>query len=174
MITINKKDRIILKSKNQEGYAILELFFYVSFLSLLSLVVINSMITMAQSFKETETQSELLRAGGAMERISREIRQAESINLITGTSLKLNTRDEDGNSKTVEFALLNFNIRFLENDVFIGNLNTPNIIVSSLSFAEITTTEGKAVKVTLSIQSTNDKYGRTVDFFDTVGLRGSY
>ncbi|MBI2630717.1 hypothetical protein HYW73_00680 [Candidatus Nomurabacteria bacterium] len=160
--------------KNKNGYAILELLFYIAFFALLSIVTINAMIAMAQSFKETEVQTSLLRSGAIMERISREIRLADSINLISASSLKLNTTDSSGNAKTVQFSLSGANAQFFENDALTGNLNAPDIIVSSLTFTEITTTEGKGIKVILTVQSENDKYSRAVDFYDTVVLRGNY
>lgn len=166
--------RTIRKTTKREGYAILELLFYIAFFSLLSLVVINAMITMAQAFKETETQTELLRSGSIMERISREIRSAESINTISASDLKLNTTDSAGTAKTVEFLLSDATIQLLENNVLTGNLNSLNITVSGLTFTEITTVNGKAVKIILTVQSVNDKYNRSVDFYDTVVLRGVY
>ena len=160
--------------KKENGYVILELLFYIAFFVLLSLVVIDSMITMAQSFKETETQAELLRSGTIVERMSREIRQADGINLINASSLKLNTTDATGAIKTVEFLLSGTNVEFRENDVLVGNLNPLNIIVSSLNFTGITTAKGAGVKIILTVQSAGDKQERLVDFFDTIVLRGSY
>src|SRR3989338_8033873 len=77
----------------ERGYAILELLFYITFFSILSLVVINAMITMTKSFRETAIQAELIESGSIMERMEREIRQALSINSIVANDLKLNTKD---------------------------------------------------------------------------------
>jgi Tfp pilus assembly protein PilE len=173
----------IYKSKNknkkngpslQAGYALLELLFYLAFFSLLTIIVINALITMVQSFKETEVQTELIRSGSIMERMSREVRGALSISTLSANDLKLNTTDSAGTAKTVEFALSGSNVRLLENGVFTGNLNSPNISVTGLTFTEITTTEGKGVKIVLTVQSLSDKYSRSVDFYDTVVLRGGY
>jgi len=161
-------------TKNKKGYAILELLFYISFFILVSLVVINAMIVMSQSFKEVTVLSEQLKSGAIMERISREIKQALSINLISSNSLKLNTKDDLDNDKTIEFSFSGTNIEFRENDVLVGNLNTANIIISQLSFTEITTATGKAVKVFLAAKSKNDKYDRQINFYNTIALRGSY
>ncbi len=164
----------IYKNKNKNGYALLELLFYIAFFSLLSIIVINAMITMAQSFKETEIQTELLRSGSIMERISREVRGAINISSITTTDLKLNTTDSAGTAKTVEFLMSGSNLQLLENEILTGNLNSANIIISGLTFTQITTTEGVGVKIVLTVQSPSDKYSRTVDFYDTVILRGNY
>lgn len=161
-------------NKIKNGYSVVETLFYIAIFLVLSLVVINSLITMTKSFKENTIQADLVQSAMIMERISREIRQAYGINSIAATSLKLNTKDDLDNNKTVQFSLSGVNIQLLEDDVLTGNLNTPNIEVTSLSFTQITTTEGKAVKVILSVRSTRDTAGRIIDFYDTVVLRGDY
>ena len=163
------------KNKNPDrGYAVLELLFYIALFSILSLVVINAMITMARSFKETALQAEFVQSGTIMERISREIRQAYDVNSISTSSLRINTRDNIGAEKTVEFLLSGSNVQIFEDDILVGNLNSSNIVVTGLAFSQITSALGKAVKVSFSVQSSNDTLGRTQDFYNTVVLRGSY
>ncbi|MFA6353790.1 MAG: hypothetical protein WCW93_02575 [Candidatus Paceibacterota bacterium] len=167
MIKINKK--------NKNGYAVLELLFYISFFVVLSLVVISSMITMARAFRETVMYAELVQSGDIMERMSREIRAAYDIDpASTNNDLKLNTKDSDGVDKTMEFKFLDSNLQFLENDVFIGNLNTPNIVITAINFTQITTTKGKAIRIILTVRSVADSSGNTQDFYDTIVLRGNY
>jgi len=164
MRKIFKNNKMIIK-KNY-GYAILELLFYIAFFVTLSLVVIDAMITMARAFKETSIQAELAQSGTIMERMSREIRESSSIVSISSTDLKLNA---------VEFKLSGSDIQLLENDILIGNLNTPNIAVTALTFTEIITAKGKAVRILLTLKSGNDTFSsRSVDFYNTVALRGSY
>lgn len=182
---INKlkiKTRTVLKKlpqglslkKKTQGYAILELLFYISILATVSLLVINSMMNMALFFKETSIYGQLVQNGNIMERMSREIRTANDISFINVTDLKLNTKNDAGADKTVEFTLSGVNLQLFENDVLIGNLNTPNIMVTDLSFTQITTMKGKAVKIFMTVRVTNDKLNRTFDFYDTVVLRGLY
>ncbi len=166
--------KIFKKNKTINGYAIFELLFYIAFFSVLSLVAINAIIMMTSSFKETAIQSELAQSGTIMEKMSREIRRAYDISSISATNIILNTKDDDGANKTVEFSFLNSNVELLENGALVGNLNAPNIIVSGLIFTQITTVKGKAVKILLTLKSNNDKFGRFIDFYDTVVLRDSY
>ncbi|MEK7471139.1 MAG: hypothetical protein AAB623_00620 [Patescibacteria group bacterium] len=186
MIKIKKNKKIILDSalgsvwtepkalSYEHGYAVLELLFYIAFFSVLSSVVINAMITMARSFKETTIQAELVQSGNIIERMSREIRQANGINLISTSDLNLATTDDAGVAKTVEFLLSDSNIELLENGTLTGNLNTPNINIMALTFTQINTNKGKAVKIVLTLRSINDPSGNIQDFYDTVVLRGSY
>lgn len=164
-----------LKIKNWNGgYALLETIFYILLFAILSIAVINAMITMTKSFKETAIQAELMQGGNIMERMSREVRQAYAVNLISANDLKLNSTDSTGTNKTVEFSLSGSDIRLLDNDVFTANLNTQNLTVTGLTFTQITTTKGIAVKIFLTIKSNHDSQNRTEDFYDTVVLRGSY
>ena len=156
------------------GYSVLELLFYIAFFATFSLLVINAMIIMARSFRETSVQGELRESAVIMERIEREVRQAYDISSISANDLNLDTTDSAGANKTEEFLLSGSDIRFLENGILTGNLNTPNIAVTSLTFTQITTVKGKAVKVAFSVRSNNDSLARVVDFYDTVVLRGSY
>jgi competence protein ComGC len=160
--------------KNQKGYALVEMLFYIAIFSVLTLAVVNSLITMTKSFKSTAIQADLVQSSGVMERISREIRQADSINSISASDLKINTRDALDNVKTVRFLLSGSDVLFYENDVLTGNLNTTNIDVTTLSFTEITTAQSKAIRILLSAQSVRDGSGRVADFFNTVALRGDY
>lgn len=168
---IKIKKRII---KNNEGYAILETLFYIALFAILSIAVINALITMTRAFKETAIQSELVESGNILERVSREIKQADNINSISASSLKLDTKDDTGVDKTVEFSLSGSDVRILENDSFIGNLNSSNIIVTSLNFTQINTAKGEAVKITLSLGSNHDSLNRVEDFYNTSVLRGDY
>jgi type II secretory pathway pseudopilin PulG len=162
------------KNKTRNGYAVLELIFYISLFAILSVVVINTMLTMSKSFKETALQAELVQSGTIMERISREIRQAYGIATISASDLVLNTKDNSGANKTVEFLLSGTNLQLLENNILTGNLNTPKIVITALNFTQITTAKGKAVKIFLTVRSSNDMQNRTHDFYDTVVLRGDY
>jgi type II secretory pathway pseudopilin PulG len=161
------------KKKNL-GFTLLETLFYISMLAIVSTVVINSLVVMMKSFKEITVQRELAQSATIMERMTREIRQSLSIDTISSTDLSLNTKDGAGNSKTVEFALSGTDIHLLENDVLTGNLNAPDILVTALSFTQITTTKGTAIKIFLTVQSKDDKQNRAKDFYDTIVLRGDY
>lgn len=162
------------ETKTNSGYVLLETIFYILLFAILSIAIINAMLTMTKSFKETIVQRELMQGGNIMERISREIRQAYGINLISANNLKLNTTDDAGVNKTVQFTLNNSDIRLLDKDIFIGNLNTPNITVVNITFTQINTTKGTAIKVFLTVRSNHDSQNRNENFYNTIVLRGDY
>ena len=133
------------------------------------------MIAMTKSFREDNIQAEFMQSGNIMEKMSREIRYAYGINSISASDLVLNTKDSNGTNITEEFSLSNpGNVHFLQNGVLTGNLNTPKITVTALSFSKITTTQSQAVKISLTVKSSDDASGRLINFYDTIVLRGSY
>lgn len=156
------------------GYTLIELLFYISLFFILTITIINSLITMTRAFREVAIYTDFIQSSMIMDRISREIRQSYEISSISATSLKLNAKDESDAEKTVEFTLFDYNMRLFENDVFVGNLNAINIQVTDLLFTNVTTSIGQAVRVSLSVKNTKDPTGRVEDFYETVVLRGSY
>jgi type II secretory pathway pseudopilin PulG len=161
-------------SQRSGGYTLVELLFYISLFSVLTLLVINSMITMTKAFRETSIHVELTQSSAIIERISREIRNASAVTVTSASDITLNTTDGAGTAKTVQFNLSGTNVRLTENGTLTGNLNSPNITISALSFTEITTTEGRALKIFMTVSSVNDPQARSVDFYNTVVLRQSY
>lgn len=157
-----------------KGYSLIEMVFYTSIFAILTIAIINSLVTMTKTFREASVQTDLKQGSSIMERMSREIRKAYNIAAISSTSLTLNSRDEGGASQTIAFALSGTNIEFSKNSLVVGNLNTSKVLVTSLSFTQITTTRGKAVKIDLSVQSNQDSASRTKNFNNTVVLRGDY
>src|SRR3989344_3949407 len=137
--------------KIKGGYTLVEMLFYIALFSVLSLAIIASLISMTKAFRVTTAQADLVQSSAVMERISREIRQAYEIISISANDLKL-----------------------IENNVFTGDLNSSNIQITALSFTEITTPAGKAVKASLSVKSVRDATGRIENFYNTVVLRGDY
>ncbi|MFA5933887.1 MAG: hypothetical protein WC795_01535 [Candidatus Paceibacterota bacterium] len=169
------------KSNCCRGATIFELLVYILIFSLTSIFVIDAVIVMTKSFAETRSNHDLLDGGlNALERMSREIRLAKSIDGSNSTLdvspgvLFLNTTDDAGNTKTVEFYLNNGVLTLKENGAVSGVLVGQNISVTNLVFRQITTVQGSAIKVELTVQDTRGSAHRTEDFYDTIILRGDY
>ncbi|MDQ3076112.1 MAG: prepilin-type N-terminal cleavage/methylation domain-containing protein [bacterium] len=179
-MTIKNFKNIILKiKKTNRGVSLVELLFYIAVFSVLFLVVINSMIFMTRSFRETVINTDLTQSANIMERMSREIRSASAINTLSSTSLKLDIvgiNPTPGSPESgVRFTLSGTNIELYDgSNALIGNLNSPNISVTALNFTQISTSEGSAVKVFMTVKSKRYNSVRTENFYDTVVLRGSY
>ncbi len=164
----------LIRLQNKKGFTLLEMVFYVALFSVISLILVQAIITMVASFRETQITADINQTNQVLERVSREVRQAISINTISATNLKLNTTDSSGNAATITFTISGTNLELRQNDVLIGNLNSTNLKVTALTFTQITTTNSSAVKIEMTV--TSNRYGsvRTANFYDTLVLRGSY
>jgi len=161
-------------NKKNSGNTLIETLFYISLFAVLSIVLIDVMIIMTKSFKETRIQGELIQGSTILERISRELRQADDFSYGSNI-LTVNTKDISNNSKTVTFTFANPNIQIVDSVLGnLGNLNTANISVSGFVVSPITTIKGKAANLSLSIRSNNDSTNRIENFYNTVVLRGDY
>ena len=166
--------KISKNKRKNNGFSLLELLFYLSFFAVLSIVVINAMIIMSRSFRETTLNAEFLQSSSILEKISRDIRQAEDFSYVSNV-LTINTKDDSNNPKTITYTFSGSNIQIVDSVLGnLGNLNTPNIVVTNLNFTQIITNKSKAVKILLTVESTDDALNRTANFYDTVVLRGSY
>jgi len=165
---------MISSRNNQSGYSLVELIFYISIFALLAIALINALIVMTNSFRAVSVQAELIQSSNILEKVSREVRSAKSISTLSASDLTINTKDEFGGDKTIRFMLSGTDIQLLENGSFVGNLNSPSIVVTSLDFSQVTTSKGEGVKVSITLHSTNDRDIKSISFYNTIILRGSY
>lgn len=168
------------KHKNK-GYSLIEMIVYLAIFTSVSVLVINSFITVLGSFSATRTNRDLLESGAVViERITREIRQAESIDTINSVfnsspgALQLNSIDSGGSQMTIKFSVTNGAINLYEGGTLVGNLLGQNITATSLVFRRITTTNGEGVKIELTLQDNISKNLQTANFYNTIILRGGY
>ena len=159
----------------KSGYSIIEIIVYLAIFTAISVLVINSFIVILSSFNTTNMNRKLLEAGSvSMERLSREIRQAQSINAnTTATALILNSPSEVvkfiGDTNTGELNLYkddNINPE--------GNIIGQNISLTNLIFRPIVTTESQAVKIEMTLLYSEKNRTKSENFYDTIILRGSY
>lgn len=191
-----------LTLKNNKGYGLMELIFYVSVFAVVFLVIINSIIVMVSSFKEIAVNTDLVQSAQIMERISREAKLAKSYKIYNnsiesstiGDKIEF-TSDESGSDRTVQFYLKD-NTNSLHDIVFsqdlptstTQDLNSKTIDIVSLKFEktyimvegedptseEITSMKNKSFRVVLTVSSRRFGIVRTATFYDTIVLRGKY
>jgi Tfp pilus assembly protein FimT len=167
--------------QTNKGYSIVEMLVYLAIFTTVSIFIINSMIVVLGSFATTRTNRDLLESGSiTMERISREIRQSKSVDIVNSTLgsspgvLQLNSTDSARNAMIVKFIVSSGALNLYENGTSIGNLLGQNVSVSSLIFRRIATTNGEAVKIELTLQDTYSKNNQSQNFYNTIILRGEY
>ncbi len=163
------------------GFTLIEMMVYIGLLGLLLVAVLNVVGLVFGTYGSVENQNKLLTSGEtAMERMSRAIRSASSINgagSLLGASpgdLKLNTTDPSGNPATVEFSVQGGALDVAENGGTPSPLTDSAVSVQSLVFTSIQTANSQAVRISLALQTGASPSVASTTFYDTIVLRGSY
>ncbi|MEK7148440.1 MAG: hypothetical protein AAB770_00815 [Patescibacteria group bacterium] len=167
--------------KNFSGFTLVEMIIYVAFFAVLSILALNATILAMKSFYTIRiAQGVSQSATTALERMSREIRNAYDINETNSTfatstgRLTLRTKDSLGANTTIEFYVdgankLNMKIGGVEN----GPLFTKTVTLTNLVFRLITTGNSKAIKIEMALSDSRSNTVKLVKFYDTIVLRGS-
>jgi type II secretory pathway pseudopilin PulG len=165
------------------GYTLIETIVYAAILSMVVVLVIGSLLIITRSLSDVRASRDIIiTAEIALERISREIRLADSIDQsgsIFGSHpgyLKLNTIDSDtGASTTIEFFLDGSDIKVQKGENMAETLNTGNVSVSRLVFYRINASStSEAVRTEIEFRTSNSSGEKREEFFNTIILRRSY
>ncbi|MFA6386715.1 MAG: hypothetical protein WCW04_03030 [Candidatus Paceibacterota bacterium] len=159
------------------GFSIIEIVIYIAIFTALSIVVINSFIIVLSSFSTIRSNHDLLNSGSiAMEKITREIRQADSIDILNSTDeiLQLNSTDNSSNPVVVKFAKVGNALNLYRNGTLVGNLLTSKVTLTSISFIRTSNAKSEGEKIKMVLNNTAGKINKTENFYDTVILRGTY
>ena len=164
------------KRKFNKGFSLVEILIYLAIFTAVSILVINSFIIVVSTFTKIRSNHDLVNSGSnSLERISREIRQAKSIDstsIFDSDSSSLKLVDPDGNIIVFDKNL--DDLRISKNGEVIGNLLVNNVSLDKLIFKHIVTANSEAIKIEIEIEDTNSKISKVEKFYDTVVLRGSY
>ena len=161
------------------GYTIIETVVYIALFAVLSLAFTQTMITIMRSYTQVEGNRDILEASHVvMERVGREIRAADAA---TGSSVfhasdadvYLSGTDAGGFARTIRIRKNGNNLELYENGTLSGNLNPASIEVIAFAAAQITSTNGSAIKFSVTLRNTKGVIV-TKTFYNTVVLRGSY
>jgi len=174
------------KHKDRGGYTMLETVVYVGVLSVVVIAVFTILFSITRAFTNARIYSEMEVSGTtAMERMAREIRTAVSVdegNSILDDAngdghgqLQLNTTDDAGSAKTVQFYFdaANKTVNLVDNAIDKGALTGDGVEVTNLVFRKWDTTKSSLVKIEMTIKS-KKKATTTAEFYDSVVLRGGY
>lgn len=162
------------------GFTLVEMVIYVAFFTLLSVLAIEAtMIAMKSFYALRITHNINQSATVALERMSREIRNAYDIDTTQSTlntnpgRLMLKTKDGGGANTTIEFYTSGNQIRAKEGGIDRGSFMTKNTTVTNLIFRQSTTTNSKAIKIEMTLHDTHGIIQKNSNFYNTIILRGS-
>lgn len=164
--------------KSGGGFSLIEMLFYITVLVFMLLIVIEVTLSIARSdrvikaLRNVENSAIL-----ALERIGRETRGMESVNVAASTlgvhpgRLVLSGEDAGGNPRTVEFYLSGGRIILRENGVDTGALTGNNAVVTSLVFTRFATSTAEGIRTALTLESGTTTSYRTETFYASTLLR---
>ena len=166
-----------------KGLTLIETIIYAAIFALISILVINAILMMTESFNVFRVARNINNSSEvAMERMTREIRWADDINVaesVFGSNpgrLVLNTIDPaTGLATTTEFFVLNGALMIREGASDAQPLTSYKTEVTNLIFKQIAgSSVSKAVKIELELQSGRGNFQKKEKFYNSVILRRSY
>lgn len=166
--------------KNSKGFSLIEMLVYISMLVIMLLLIVQ-MISSILKTERTSASARRIESSAifALDRIGREIRNAESVDATsvlntTSGSLVLNSLNASGTPVISEFSLISGVLHLKTNGVDTGALTRSNVTVTQLKFNLLTSSTTEAVKIELKLDSGTSTTYRTETFYSTVVLRGTY
>lgn len=165
----------------QKGFALVETIMYVGIIAVMSVFIINMILSMFFAFANARDIRRLTLDGTiALERITREIRLANAVNGtsvfdIHPSSLALASvmGSNDPTPATKEFLVINGRIAMRTN----GNLEylvSPQTTTSLFIMRHIKTARSEGIKIEFTIERDTRKGPLARSFYTSVILRGSY
>ena len=168
----------------KKGVTLLETVIYIAILALVSVLVINSILIMIRSFNSYRVLRHVNITGAiAMERITREIRFADTIDVgsIFETHpgrLVLQTIDPvTENPATIDFFMSGNDLMFQKGGESAVSLTPGETELTNLIFREVATSTNslsKVVKIELTVKEKRGSYEKSANFYNTTILRRSY
>ncbi|MEY4440794.1 MAG: hypothetical protein RLY49_420 [Candidatus Parcubacteria bacterium] len=172
-----------MKIKNfskQKGFTMLELVMYVSGLIILSTIIITLLVQFYSIYKEMVASPRADRTGLLIvDRITKEIRSANSINMInsqfntTNGVLEINSV-ENGNTISKKFYVEDGIAKYQENNDSATNLSFDDFTVSNFNFQYLDTPVSEAVRFNLEFEYMIENATQTKSYTGFAILRESY
>lgn len=172
------KSRGFARKPTTEGFSLVEILVYIFILVLMLSVIMNIVVSVIrsgriiQSLKNVENSFMI-----SLERITRETRQAESVNLASSIldanpgRLVLESTDTLGNPRTVAFYLSSRVLMLSENGVETGALTQVDAQVSNLVFRRFSGPNSEGVRTEVTIESGTSTHYRSNNFYFSATLR---
>ncbi len=167
-----------MRKKFIKGFSVLEMLIYIAILVLMLSVIMNIVISVTRSGRIIKSLRNIENSAVlGLERIGRETRQAESVDLVSsilGVSpgqLVLKGTDALGNPRTIKFYLSSGALMFSENGVEVGALTQIEARVSNLVFRLFSGPNSQGIRTEMTIESGTSTHYRSDNFYSSAILR---
>ncbi len=169
------------KKFRKGGYTLIEMLIYLVLMTGMVIILTVSVVIIMRSYGQFRDERAIVRSSTVtLERIIREVRQANSVNTgqsTLGTSpgvLTLNSTDVSGTPLTIQFSVAGGRIMVRENGVQSGALTAEGANVSNFTVNRLVTPHSEGVTITLTLESGTGSRYVSETFTATAMLRGSY
>lgn len=167
----------IQKSIKNKGFSLIEMIIYVAIMAMILVVIVNMLSVMILSQKKIKSHRIIEHSVNvAFERMTREIKSAESIDFNESVfggnpgKLVLNTYNQDGGLKQIEFFIENGILKFKDGDL-VGPLVDQKSQVANLIFYNLAEGNVRAVRIMMSISAGNGQFQKTETFYTGATIR---
>ena len=167
-----------MRKKFIKGFSVLEMLIYIAILVLMLSVIMNIVISVTRSGRIIKSLRNIENSAVlGLERIGRETRQAESVDLVSsilGVSpghLVLKGTDALGNPRTVKFYLSSGALMFSENGIDVGALTQTEARVSNLVFYLFSGSNSQGIRAEMTIENGTSTHYRSDNFYSSAILR---
>ena len=156
-----------MKTNLKKGFSLIEMIFYVVILFFMLAIVIQVVYSIAKNDRIIESVRSIENSAiNTLERVSREVRGAESVATTTG-SLILNRTS----TTTSEFYLSLGRVYLKENGVVTGALTEADATVTSLIFTRFATSTIEGVRTAITVEAGTSTHYRVENFYSSAVIR---
>lgn len=152
-----------------KGFSLVEMLVYMAVLSMILILVVASLVFVMNSIKEIQASKAIENSAiVSLERISREIRNAVSVETLSSDILILESKDDN----SFQFSVENGVLVLTEDGASKGPLTSSEAEVSNLNFFIIDGGAGQeAVRVEVTIEAGVGDHQKERTFYNTTVLR---
>ena len=165
----------------RRGFTVIETVIYTAVLAIVAGIVVEILVGMTRASARVQLARRINHSAEiSLERLTREIRNAQSVNTSNSVfnthpgRLFLNTLDSSGTPTTMDFTLSSNTLRITEGGSSVSDLTPKRIEVTGLVFRPFNTVVSQGVKVELELSALQGTATRTEMFYTSAVLRRSY
>ena len=166
------------KNDKRRGFSLVEMIIYISILVFLLGIIMSITVSIITSQRKVNASRSIENSAMlALERVSRELRAAVSIDIVSSVFdtdpgiLVLDSTDEDGNPRTIKFSLSSGAIYLEEDGVIIGPVTQADARVNDLIFRRFTSGVLEGARVELTLESGTSTSYRVNNFYSSSIIR---
>jgi prepilin-type N-terminal cleavage/methylation domain-containing protein len=163
--------------RTQHGFSLIEMLVYIALLSTIFVVVVATLLSFTTGYRVLAAHRIVEHSAmSSLERLTRDLRGATSIdmgNSTFGTSPGILTliTNQNGNATTTKYYVQNNTLKLDVNGTYFGPLTTAKVTVSNLTYTLLTGSTTSAVKIDMTLTSTNGQAVQTRTYHTTVVLK---